>query len=311
MNHIGSIIATLREEKKISRAQLAEGICSEKYIYMIETGQRNPSAEILKSFGNKLNEDLFRYMGFLMHDHPVHVAKTLDLLRERQRLSDYAGTKEILDQILGDPDFLIRPNYFHFFYHRITYDIFMEGKLDESFEELLGTLKEIEENYPIDDFIMLGNSLLSIISQIKGQDDKALYYIKKANALTEKKSFNIGTNIYVYTRVKIALISMLFRSGKIDEAIEEGYKTLETQNKNDILAHIYFTHMYLAFSLFEKGDIREATRNFHKGLFFLINAESEVDARLMLNEEYFTKIAEHPATHKILVDIFKKHFNFD
>lgn len=309
MNHIGSIITVLREEKKITRAQLAQGICSEKYIYMIETGQRNPSAEILMELSNKLNDNLFNYMTFLDHQNPVHVAQTLSLLREKQRQSDYKAIKEITDQVLKDPDFLIKPNYYHFFYYSLTHDILVERKLEESFERLKEVLEDAGKNYSDNIFIMTANSLLAVTAQMMGEYDQALFYIKKANNFIKHNSINMQLHQHTCIRVKITLISVLFRTGNYKEAIEEGLKTLEIQNRDDLLSLVFFTHIYLSFALFADNQIKEAMQHFHKGLFFLMNNYSEIDVKLLTEEEYLHKLCKHPESNKTILSFFEDHYN--
>ena len=42
---IGTILRQLRETAGLNRKQLCEGICTEKYLYIIERSQRTPSVE--------------------------------------------------------------------------------------------------------------------------------------------------------------------------------------------------------------------------------------------------------------------------
>ena len=58
---IGDIIKEQRTMNNMSRQTIAEGICSEKYIYLIERNERNPSAYILDQLSEKLGIDLFEY----------------------------------------------------------------------------------------------------------------------------------------------------------------------------------------------------------------------------------------------------------
>ncbi len=45
----------------MSRKELAENICSEKYLYLIEKGDRTPSSEITRLLGDKVGVDIFKY----------------------------------------------------------------------------------------------------------------------------------------------------------------------------------------------------------------------------------------------------------
>lgn len=62
---IGDIVIEQPLFFKMSRKALAEGICSEKYIYMNETNKRNPSAYILSDLSERLDLDFFGYYPYL------------------------------------------------------------------------------------------------------------------------------------------------------------------------------------------------------------------------------------------------------
>lgn len=51
---IGKTINKLRIERKMSRGELADGICSVSYVYRIENGERCPTSIILRQLANKL-----------------------------------------------------------------------------------------------------------------------------------------------------------------------------------------------------------------------------------------------------------------
>ena len=60
---IGEVIKGLRLKKKMTKTQLANGICSISYITRIENGERCPTSVILRQITNKLGvtpEYLFR-----------------------------------------------------------------------------------------------------------------------------------------------------------------------------------------------------------------------------------------------------------
>lgn len=40
MNYIGNVIKEFRDRKQISRKMLSENVCTEKYVYLIEKGER-------------------------------------------------------------------------------------------------------------------------------------------------------------------------------------------------------------------------------------------------------------------------------
>ena len=62
---IGPHIKKLREERGLTKSQLASGVCSVSYISRVEKGERCPSSIILRQITTKLGttpEELFRYL---------------------------------------------------------------------------------------------------------------------------------------------------------------------------------------------------------------------------------------------------------
>lgn len=59
MNHIGNVIKTLRCNLGLAAIDTAKDICTEKYLYLIEKGERIPSVEITRFIGTRLGTDLF------------------------------------------------------------------------------------------------------------------------------------------------------------------------------------------------------------------------------------------------------------
>ena len=63
--HMGPYIKKLREDKGLTKSQLAKGICSISYISRIEQGERYPSSLILRQLATKLGTStgqLFRHL---------------------------------------------------------------------------------------------------------------------------------------------------------------------------------------------------------------------------------------------------------
>jgi len=71
MYNIGNLIYEIREKRLMSRAELAEGICSKKYIYMIENGERSPSIQILLGISKKLHFNFFDTISYLENESPL------------------------------------------------------------------------------------------------------------------------------------------------------------------------------------------------------------------------------------------------
>ena len=94
--HIGLVIKRIRTERKMSQAQLAEGICSIKYIRELEKGKYTPSTYIVIALSNRLRIDIFSmYMKFLNSG----TLQYADIIYEIERAIDIYNFDEITSHL--------------------------------------------------------------------------------------------------------------------------------------------------------------------------------------------------------------------
>lgn len=133
MNHIGSVINKIRCSLDVSRNKISKNICSEKYLYLIEKGDRTPSAEILRLFSNKLGVDLFEYYHFLDCADPIQVCDGIKLFNLYRRVADFGTLKNLSDDMASLPDFQRAPWKYELDVNRISYTLFLEKKSKRRF----------------------------------------------------------------------------------------------------------------------------------------------------------------------------------
>lgn len=75
VQNFGLALKKIRQMRGHSRESLAEGICSNKYIYLIEKGQRMPSAQVLGLLSRRLNDDLKNYILLSEYEDPIFIYK--------------------------------------------------------------------------------------------------------------------------------------------------------------------------------------------------------------------------------------------
>lgn len=100
--NFGMTLKRIRKLKGYSKEALADGICSRKYVHLIEKGERMPSAHILGLFSVRLNEDLYKYVLLSMHDDPMFVSElmtTIDIAREQREIKILTENLERLDDL--------------------------------------------------------------------------------------------------------------------------------------------------------------------------------------------------------------------
>lgn len=107
MNHlpvsIGYEIKRLRKEKKITQAELCEGICSQAEISKVENGKNSPTIDLLQQVAKRLKVPL----SMLFQDHlRSDVFQSYDeQLAELLRTNQYVDALEMIEHVLSTVDF--------------------------------------------------------------------------------------------------------------------------------------------------------------------------------------------------------------
>lgn len=109
MDNIGRLIRRFRLLKGLTQNELAEGLCSSKYIYYIEKEQRYPSINILRGIMNKLNVDLFEYFPYLDSEAPILVKEMMDEFSRCSQNSDLSGLERAITRAEKLNDFSTEP----------------------------------------------------------------------------------------------------------------------------------------------------------------------------------------------------------
>lgn|GEM_PF-4234895 len=78
----GRCLRKIREERGLTREQLAGDICSPKFIYNIETGKYFPSPLIIEGLSNTLSVDLYERMKNSEYKNPEEVLEIKEKLQE-------------------------------------------------------------------------------------------------------------------------------------------------------------------------------------------------------------------------------------
>ena len=184
---IGPIIKEKRISKGLTQKELAEGICTDKYIYLIETKKRNPSVKILNKLSKKLSVDLFEYYQYLHFENPAIVMEYKQRFERHIQLSEVEKLKEAADEAAQLSVFQSEPLSYDINIINLFYEGTIEGNKESAKEELVEILqrKELE----IDPLAFInGHVALSSIYQADGQLDKAGKILLVACELVKDKT---------------------------------------------------------------------------------------------------------------------------
>ncbi|TYO69478.1 helix-turn-helix domain-containing protein [Rossellomorea marisflavi] len=122
LSEIGKKISELRNEMNLTQGELAEGICTQASISLIEKGELDPNATILYQIAKKLGVDVnyFFHIGSTPRlDYIVEVKKQLRSLRINYKFEDM---KEIIRAEEKNPLFYNNPdNMQYMLWHKSIY----------------------------------------------------------------------------------------------------------------------------------------------------------------------------------------------
>lgn len=102
MHRIGETLKAVRLSEGLSVQEVAKGICSPKYIYLIEKGDRTPSLLILSKLNKKFKFDLYTIFPFSECQDPLYYAKIHADLSQYRSFYNVAKLKATLSSL---PDF--------------------------------------------------------------------------------------------------------------------------------------------------------------------------------------------------------------
>lgn len=219
---VGDVIKEQRELRNMTQKELAEGICSTKYIYLIEKNERNPSAFVLKDLSERLGIDLFEYYNYSEYENNRFILahrKKIDIYTEN---SDIIALKEESIQAAKLKEFQEEPLIYDIKMINLSYQLNIEGKLEKSIEEL----KEIvtAEDLVIGNIALINcYVVLSTAYQYKEEWDQAEEAILKAYKMIKGKLQydRYGTTLI---SVYISLVALYFNQGNYDAVIESAYE---------------------------------------------------------------------------------------
>lgn len=139
--NIGNLIYEIREDRGLSRAEASQGICSDKYIYMIENGDRVPSIKILYDLSHKLKYNFFHTLSYLSDKNPLALKDAINKFIEFRVRQDYDAIGSYIETLKASDHYhkesfrllvAIHSAYLNYHMNTISPSTFKE--LKESFE---------------------------------------------------------------------------------------------------------------------------------------------------------------------------------
>lgn len=300
MNHIGNLINGFRKNMNMTRADLAKDICTEKYIYLIEKGQRTPSSDILRLISDRLRVDIFSYFQYLDCIDPIKVHAIMKELQLCHRNTDFSATKKLVKIAEKIPDFKQEPWIFEVEANKIGYKIFNENKYEEAINDINYILDGMELKYLNSIHVVNIYVLLSTCYQITGDFASAKDVALKAYEISSNKNNFVGYAQYIVT-AKINVLTLYYLSGEFDKAINIGEELLKYNNRESMSLRNHFIFAFLAFSYYKTKRYDEAFSYFKKSLLILLIDYQPLDLHHIAAQDVFNSMLNDERISRELV----------
>lgn len=305
MHNIGDIIQERRTNLGLTRTALSKDICSEKYLYLIEKGDRKPSAPILRLLSNKLGVELFEYYHYLDCKEPIKVRDAMLQCSRLRRVGDFSALNELNTMMQQLPDFGVKPWKYEIEVSRFAIMLYQDYEVQNAVEGIELLVAHMEPAYAEEEFTaglygMLANGyeMLMDIENAKRASNIAKNIIasKKGNARYHQ----------IYLSVKLTVMSLAKKSGDFRLAIEEGLDITQYQEENSSYERLNITCYFLASAYYQDGQPEMAFQWFDKCLLNLLTFYRPSIARFILTDELFDKLAGDERARTELVRMLKQ-----
>jgi len=286
MNQIGNIIKELRESANITRVQLCNGICTDKYLYMIEKGQRTPSVEILKLFSDRLHCNLFEFCEYLSYPDPLRTRAMIERLNECRYKSDMPGLREAVERARKMAAFKREPLKYYLETNSLIEKILCQRSFAQGVESAEHLLSKIPDRYIAEPFVVELHILLSGCHQILGSWEKAQEAIEQADARFHQ-CYSFAARVEIFISLMINKQQISCRMQKHRQSLETGLRLYEYQQQQQRYRRIDITCLYNAYACYHLADTDAAMQWFKRGLYAALLSGSDSIYTQTLNEDFW------------------------
>lgn len=306
MNHIGNIIKIFRNKSKMTRAKLASNICTEKYIYLIERGERVPSTEMIRMLSNKLGVDLFEFYKYRDCIDPIIVYETIKKFNIYRRLGNFTALKEVTNTSMYLTDFQKKPWICEIETNEIIYLIYEQHKYNDAIEEINKLIiAHDQEDYHdscISNLFILLSNCYEMIGDLKNAKNVAL----TANELIHNKK--IPNDHRVVINVNITLLKLDYFSGEYNGVINKGNKLIQHLSDTNNNERSFYAYFFMAFAYYKIGKYSDSIKWFKKGIYLLLVYHKPNELYYLMLQDLFLVLLDGGAINAELVREFKKMY---
>ncbi len=288
---IGKIIQQRRQEMGMTRQNLAQDICSEKYVYMIENDQRTPSVDIVNKFNQKLMINLFEYYELLGFDDPTSVKFFSEQFVFQRRRGDIQSLFKMTSEAKECKDYTKEP----LCHEIIAIDLETQYYENNGYDQIIHNIQESyfgEQKLNIMDITLSRLYKLTSMCYLKlGKIKQAQEYYNEGYALIKDlrtfKKYQEPFHSYM-----IYQLELLYFEKKHRKIIEQTEKIIGYQETINSYDRIYYPYYYAAFAYFEMQNYEKSRMLFVKASYAIILHNSLFDYQQIKECEHFNKIID-------------------
>ncbi|WP_317950537.1 helix-turn-helix transcriptional regulator [Rossellomorea marisflavi] len=263
MEEIGKKISELRSEKNFTQMELAEGICTQASISLIEKGELEPNASILSQIARKLGVDInyfFEISSTPRLDYVNEVEKQLRALRvvyKYEEMMDYIKTEE------KNPLFYRDPNKMQLLlWHKSIYAFEVEKDHPQAVSHIQSAFHLTKNSKRA--YTELEMEMILTLGVFEYREEDFKKAIKHFNQVEEalEGSKRIPADKSIYSRLYYHSARAHTRLGNLDHSISLATKGIDWCLEYDQLYLMPVLHYQVAYNY-------ELMNNFEKALEFL------------------------------------------
>lgn len=286
MNYIGNVIREYRIMLHMSRRALASNVCSDKYLYLIEKGERTPSTEVTRLLGDKMGVDLFKYYEYLDCLEPIRVNFYIEKFNRSRRESDFSSLAVLTEEASKMPDYHNDPWKYEILLNLLAIRVLGEGDFLHSIP-LIEEVIDKMENEKLDNTCYINFLVLLSTCFQMSRDLKNTYKIVIKTYESIKNKQKIFKYVQVVVAAKINKITMHYLSEEWDFVIQEALELNEYQQETCYKECLHHGFFYLAFAYYQKDIQEEGIKWFEKALSIMLFHHKPIEMFYMRSYEIF------------------------
>lgn len=306
MTHIGIVIRNFREQMGLSRNELAQQICSEKYLYLIETGKRSPSSQILYLFGERLHEDLFTYYRYLDCKDPISVCHYISKFNLCRQKGDYITLKEYNAKAKDLADFKKDPWKIQIFMNEISIQIFVKKQYVECIEKIQKYLSHTSAQRVKSKEKTRCYILLSICYTMIGDSTKAHEATMEATNLLPESSVIYQDQTHIAAHINLLTSYYLIKN--YEDACRKGVSLIQYMIDWGFYDRLLIPYFFTAFAQYHISDFEKAFFYFAKGLHISLADFKPLDVYDVSVQDMFYPMLQDSRLDPALVKEFLKEY---